>query len=43
MLDWIGIDQSMKMSESSRGVDKKLHGNNIRLFRPMVMQLLMKQ
>ena len=30
MLDWVGVDQPMKMRETSRGVDKKLHGNNYR-------------
>ena len=30
MLDWVGIDQPMKMRETSRGVDKKLHGNNFK-------------
>lgn len=28
MLNWIGIDQSMKMRETSRAVDKKLQVNN---------------
>lgn len=28
MLNWIGIDQLMKMRETSRGEDKKLHDNN---------------
>lgn len=28
MLGWVGIDQPMKMRETSRGVDKKLHVNN---------------
>ena len=28
MLNWVGIDQPMKMRETSRGVDKKLHVNN---------------
>lgn len=28
MPDWVGNDQLMKMSESSRGVDKKLLDNN---------------
>ena len=28
MLYWAGKDQPMKMSESSRDVDKKLHVNN---------------
>ena len=27
-LNWVGIDQPMKMSASSRGVDKELHVNN---------------
>ena len=31
MLGWVGIDQPMKMSASSRGVDKELHVNNILL------------
>jgi len=30
MLGWIGIDQSMKMNESSRVLDKKLTDNNYR-------------
>ena len=30
-LNWVGIDQPMKMSASSRGVDKELHVNNILL------------
>ena len=30
MLDWVGIDQPMKMKETSRVVDKKLQGNNNR-------------
>ena len=30
MLDWAGIDQQMKMGESSRAIDKKLSGNNNR-------------
>ena len=30
MLDWVGIDQQMQMRETSRGVDKKLHDNNVR-------------
>lgn len=29
MLDWTRNDWSMKMSESSRGEDKKLHVNNM--------------
>ena len=28
MLAWVGINQPMKMRETSRGVDKKLHVNN---------------
>ena len=28
MLAWVGTDQPMKMRETSRGVDKKLHVNN---------------
>ena len=28
MLGWVGIDQLMKMSENSRGIDKKLYVNN---------------
>ena len=28
MLGWVGNDQPMQMSESSRGEDKKLHVNN---------------
>lgn len=32
MLGWVGIDQPMKMKETSRGVDKKLHDNNNRRY-----------
>lgn len=28
MLNWVGNDQPMKMSENSRGIDKKLYVNN---------------
>lgn len=28
MLSWVGIDQPMKMRETSRAVDKKLQDNN---------------
>ena len=40
MLGWVGIDQPMKMRETSRGVDKKLHANNIPKSRDAVEMML---
>lgn len=39
MLNWVGIDQPMKMRETSRAIDKKLWGNNIWTFLFMMQWL----